>query len=92
VAGVAGRMTPAFATGYGFTAIGVALLGRLRPLGVLVAGLLLAGLTVGFDEAERMYAIPQATVVVVQALIIVLVVAGDALSRRPRRPKMRSGR
>jgi ABC-type uncharacterized transport system permease subunit len=85
VAGVTGRMTPAFATGYGFTAIIVALLGRLRPLGVLVAGLLLAGLTVGFEQAERIWAIPSATGGVVQALIIVFLVAGDALSRRPRR-------
>jgi ABC-type uncharacterized transport system permease subunit len=85
VSGVTGRMTPAFATGYGFTAIIVALLGRLRPLGVLVAALLLAGLTVGFDEAERVFIIPSATVGVIQALIVVFFVAGDALSRRGRR-------
>ena len=85
VAGVTGRMTPAFATGLGFTAIIVALLGRLRPVGVLVAGLLLAGLTVGFDEAERVFAIPSATVGVIQALIIVFFVAGEALARRWRR-------
>jgi len=82
VAGVTERMTPAFATGYGFTAIIVALLGRLRPVGVLVAALVLAGLTVGFDEAERVFVIPSATVGVIQALIIVFFVAGDALSRR----------
>jgi simple sugar transport system permease protein len=85
VAGVTGRMTPAFATGYGFTAIIVALLGRLRPLGVLVAALLLAGLTVGFDEAERAFVIPSTTVGVIQALVVVFFVAGDALSRRGRR-------
>jgi simple sugar transport system permease protein len=85
VAGVTERMTPAFATGYGFTAIIVALLGRLRPLGVLVAALLLAGLTVGFDEAERVFVIPSTTVGVIQALIVVFFVAGDALSRRGRR-------
>jgi general nucleoside transport system permease protein len=85
VAGVTGRMTPAFATGYGFTAIIVALLGRLRPVGVLVAGLVLAGLTVGFDEAERVFVIPSATVGVIQALIIVFFVAGEAIARRPRR-------
>jgi general nucleoside transport system permease protein len=85
VAGVTERMTPAFATGYGFTAIIVALLGRLRPLGVLVAALLLAGLTVGFDEAERVFIIPSTTVGVIQALIVVFFVAGDALSRRGRR-------
>jgi general nucleoside transport system permease protein len=85
VAGVTGRMTPAFATGYGFTAIIVALLGRLRPLGVLVAGLVLAALTVGFEEAERVFVIPSATVGVIQAVIVVFFVAGDALSRRARR-------
>jgi simple sugar transport system permease protein len=85
VAGTTGRMTPAFATGYGFTAIIVALLGRLRPLGVLVAGLLLAALTVGFDEAERVFIIPSSTVGVIQALIVVFFVAGEALSRRPGR-------
>jgi general nucleoside transport system permease protein len=61
------------------------LLGRLRPLGVLVAALLLAGLTVGFDEAERVFVIPSATVGVIQALIVVFFVAGEALSRRGRR-------
>jgi len=84
VAGVTGRMTPAFATGYGFTAIIVALLGGLRPLGVLIAALVLAGITVGFDEAERAFVIPSATVGVIQALIVVFFVAGDALSRRER--------
>ncbi|MEJ3655602.1 ABC transporter permease [Actinomycetes bacterium KLBMP 9759] len=82
VAGVTDRLTPAFATGYGFTAIIVALLGRLRPLGVLVAALLLAGLSVGFDEAERAFVIPSSTVGVIQALIVVFFVAGEALSRR----------
>lgn len=85
VAGVTGRMTPAFATGYGFTAIIVALLGGLRPLGVLVAAVVLAGITVGFDQAERAFVIPSATVGVIQALIVVFFVAGDALSRRKER-------
>jgi general nucleoside transport system permease protein len=85
VAGVTGRMTQAFATGYGFTAIIVALLGRLAPLGVLVAALVMAAITVGFDEAERVFVIPSATVGVIQALIVVFFVTGDALSRRRRR-------
>jgi general nucleoside transport system permease protein len=89
VAGVTGRMTPAFATGYGFTAIIVALLGRLRPLGVLVAALLMAGITVGFEEAERVFVIPSTTVGMIQALIVVFFVAGDALSRRSGRQRGR---
>jgi simple sugar transport system permease protein len=82
VAGVTTRLNPAFATGYGYTAIVVALLGRLRPIGVLVAGLGLSALTIGFDAAERTYEIQSSTVGVIQALIIVFFVAGDALAER----------
>ena len=42
VAGPAGQITESFGSGYGFTAIIVAFLGRLHPLGIPLAGLLLA--------------------------------------------------
>jgi simple sugar transport system permease protein len=82
VAGVTTRVTGDFATGYGYTAIVVALLGRLRPAGVLCAALAMSALTTGFDAAERSYEIPSSTVGVIQALIVVFFVAGDALGRR----------
>lgn len=82
VAGVTGRLTGAFATGYGFTAIIVVLLGRLKPFGVLVAALGLSALTIGFDTAERTYAIPSSIVSVIQALVVVFFVVGDALATR----------
>jgi general nucleoside transport system permease protein len=86
VAGVAGRLNPAFASGYGFTAIVVALLGRLRPGGVLVAALTLSALSIGFDVAERSYEIRSSTVGVIQALVVVFFVAGDALAQYHLRP------
>jgi general nucleoside transport system permease protein len=82
VAGVTGRINGEFSSGYGFTAIIVALLGRLHPLGVLVAALALSALTIGFDVAERAYDLPSALVGVLQALIVMFVVAGDALASR----------
>ena len=82
VAGVTSRINPQFGTGYGFTAIVVALLGRLRPVGVLIAALGLSALTIGFEVAERAYEIPSSTVGVIQALIVVFFVAGDALAGR----------
>jgi len=85
VAGVTGRVTPAFATGYGFTAIIVALLGRLRPLGILVAAVTLSAVRIGFEVAERGYVIPSATVGVILALIVVFFVAGEAMAHRGRR-------
>jgi simple sugar transport system permease protein len=82
VAGVSGRLTSSTSVGYGFTAIVVAVLGRLRPLGVLAAALLLSGLTIGFEGAERDYDLPSSLVGVIQALIVLFVVLGDgAVSR-----------
>jgi ABC-type uncharacterized transport system permease subunit len=82
VAGVTNRINAEFSVGYGFTAIIVALLGRLHPVGVLVAALGLSGLTIGFDMAEREHQLPSTLVGVVQALIIIFVVVGDAVVAR----------
>ena len=42
VAGPIGQLLPTISPGYGFTAIIVAFLGRLHPVGILMAGLLVA--------------------------------------------------
>ena len=82
VAGVTGRLTSASGAGYGFTAILIALLGRLRPVGVLVAALGMSGLAIGFESAQRSYDLPKSLVDVLRALIVVFLVAGDALIER----------
>ena len=82
VAGVTNRINGEFSVGYGFTAIIVALLGRLHPVGVLLAALGLSGLTIGFDMAEREHQLPSTLVGVIQAMIIIFVVIGDAVVAR----------
>lgn len=82
VAGVTTRINAQFSTDYGFTAIIVALLGRLHPVGVLAAALGLSALNIGFDVAERNHQLPSSLVGVIQALIIIFVVVGDALLGR----------
>ena len=82
VAGVSQRVNGEFSTGLGFTAIIVALLGRLHPIGVAVAALVLSGLSIGFDTAERSYDLPSSLIGVLQALIIIFVVLGDAIAAR----------
>ena len=42
VSGPSGQITIGFNVGYGFTAIIVAFLGRLHPIGIVLAGLLMA--------------------------------------------------
>ena len=52
VAGPVGHLQPGISPGYGFTAIIVAFLGRLNPVGILVAGLFLALTFIGGEIAQ----------------------------------------
>lgn len=82
VAGVTSRITGAFSGAVGFTAIMVALLGRLHPVGVVVASIVMAALSVGFSSASRSLRIPSTTAEILQALIILLFIVGAALLER----------
>jgi simple sugar transport system permease protein len=52
VAGAIGRLQPSISPGYGFTAIIVAFLGRLNPLGIVAAGLVLALTYLGGEAVQ----------------------------------------
>ncbi|HTO09688.1 MAG TPA: ABC transporter permease [Myxococcota bacterium] len=81
VAGVTGRLFENLATGYGFTAIAVALLARLHPLGVIPSAVVFAGLATGSGAMQRAAGVPSVAVQVIEALVIFLSV-GFALPRR----------
>jgi ABC-type uncharacterized transport system permease subunit len=80
-AGPFGRLVPQFPTGYGFTAIIVAFLGRLHPLGIIVAGVVLAISFVGGEVAQTTIGLPNAAVGIFQAMMLFLLLAGDVLVR-----------
>jgi len=80
-AGPFGRLVPQFPTNYGFTAIIVAFLGRLNPLGALLAGIILAITFVGGEVAQTTIALPFAAVGIFQAMMLFLLLAGDVLVR-----------
>lgn len=67
--------------GYGYTAIAVALLARLHPLGVLAAGILFAALDVGANAMQRDAGVPSALVHAVTAIVILGVVAAARTQR-----------
>jgi ABC-type uncharacterized transport system permease subunit len=81
-AGVNGRLGAAASVGFGWDAIIVALLGRLHPVGVLIAGLGMAALRIGFESSQREFALPSSLVSLITALIVIFVVFGDALAVR----------
>lgn len=75
VQGVLYRGTPAFSAGIGFDAIGLALLGRSHPWGVVLAGLLFGALEAGGREMQASVFIPVDLVQVIQALVIIFIAA-----------------
>jgi simple sugar transport system permease protein len=79
VAGPIGLLQPGISTGYGFTAIIVAFLGRLNPLGILAAGLFLALITIGGEGAQISMKIPLDLTKVFQGILLFFVLACDSL-------------
>jgi len=87
VAGVTGMLSGS-PISYGYAGIAVAMLGRLHPLGILVAALFLGMLSTGASGLERRLAIPHDLGDVVQGLLVLAVlVAGGISARRALRPQ-----
>jgi len=70
-----------FPSGYGFTAIIVSFLGRLHPLGALIAGIMLAVTYVGGQLAKISVKIPDSTAGIFQAMMLFFILASDILVR-----------
>ena len=81
VAGPIGQLIPTITPGYGFTAIIVAFLGRLSPVGILVAALVIALTTIGGEGAQIGLKLPLDLTRAFQGLLLALVLGADALSR-----------
>lgn len=79
VAGPIGQLTPVISTSYGFTAIIVAFLGRLHPLGILLAGHLLALTFLGGEVAQVDLGLPAAVTGVFQGMLLFFLLASDVL-------------
>ena len=78
-AGTVKMLQPGLSPGYGFTAIIVAFLGRLNPVGCLVAGVFLAVTFIGGENAQIMLRLPLDVTRVVQGLLLFYVLACDTL-------------
>ncbi len=70
-----------FPSGYGFSAIIVSFLGRLNPIGCLIAGIVLAVTYVGGQVAQTTVHIPNATAGIFQAMMLFMILASDILIR-----------
>ncbi len=79
VAGPIGHLDPGVSSGYGFTAIIVAFLGRLNPVGILIAGLFLALTFIGGEGAQISMKVPLDVTKVFQGILLFYVLACDSL-------------
>ena len=79
VSGAIGQLRPTISPGYGFTAIIVAFLGRLNPLGIVAAGLFLALTYLGGEAAQISVGLSDKVVRAFQGMILFFVLACDTL-------------
>lgn len=78
-AGPVGQLVPTLPAGYGFTAIIVAFLGRLNPIGIMLGGLLIAITYIGGETAQIALTLPSATTSVFQGMLLFFLLATDIL-------------
>jgi simple sugar transport system permease protein len=82
VLGVTFALYENISPGYGYTAIAVALLARLDPWRVAVTALLFGGLEAGAGAMQRDAGVPSTLVTVIEAALILAVIAVGAFRRR----------
>jgi simple sugar transport system permease protein len=80
VSGPSGQVTIDFNVGYGFTAIIVAFLGRLHPVGILLAGGLMALTYIGGEIAQSNLGLPGAAIQLLQGMLLFFLLAMDVLT------------
>jgi ABC-type uncharacterized transport system permease subunit len=90
IAGLTGTLYPSVGGGLGFSGILVAMLGGLRPLGVLAAALALGALTTGAQGLQTGTGVPASISVVAQGLLLIVAAvlfrrgqASQAVEREP---------
>ena len=81
VSGSVGQLVPVISPGYGFTAIIVAFLGRLHPVGIVPAGLLMALSYMGGEAAQISLSLPNAVTGVFQGMLLFFLLGSAVISQ-----------
>ncbi|MSQ50756.1 MAG: ABC transporter permease [Betaproteobacteria bacterium] len=79
VAGPIGQLTPYVPAGYGFAAIIIAFVGRLHPVGILFAAILMSMFYIGGELAQSRLGLPKSLTGVFQGLLLFCLLACDTL-------------
>ena len=88
VAGPMGQLTPNVSANYGFAAIIVAFVGRLNPVGILLASLLMSLLYLGGEQSQQYLNLPSSISNVFQGMLLFFLLGADVfINYRLRRRK-----
>ncbi len=82
VAAIQGRANASLAAGYGFTGILVSFLARHNPLAIVPVAILFGGLVASGGLIQRRMDLPDATVLVLQGLIFIVLLVSETLYGR----------
>lgn len=82
VGAVQGRANANLAAGYGFTGILVSFLARHNPLAIIPVAILMGGISASGGLLQRRLGLPDASVLVLQGMIFVCVLASETLYGR----------
>ena len=77
VAGPMGQITEHVSNNYGFAAIIVAFVGRLNPIGIFFASLLMALLYLGGEQAQQYLSLPSSIANVFQGMLLFFLLGAD---------------
>jgi len=90
VAGPIGQLLPTVSPGYGYAAIIVAFVGRLHPIGILLASLLMSLLYLGGESAQMELGLPSSVTGIFQGVLLFFLLAADLFVNFRIRPAWRS--
>ncbi|CAG2143534.1 ABC transporter permease [Cupriavidus numazuensis] len=79
VTGPIGQLLPSISPGYGFTAIIVAFVGRLHPVGTVLGGIMMSLFYIGGEMAQSRLGLPSAIGWVFQGMLLFFLLACDTL-------------
>lgn len=82
VAAVQGAANASLAAGYGYTGILVAFLARQNPLAIVPVSILLGGVAASGGLIQRRMGLPDATVLVLQGMIFIVILLSDSFYGR----------
>ena len=82
MAAIQGRANASLVAGYGYTGILVAFLARHHPLAIIPVAVLLGGIGASGGLLQRRLGLPDATVLVLQGILFVVILASETLRDR----------